>query len=108
MTVTVRDNPTEHRYEVFDGEDLAGYLAYKLTNEHIALTHTETDPAFRGRGLARQLVTEGLEDARRRGLTVSPFCPYVREVISQDTATYLDLVPRKDHERFGFANETPG
>jgi len=97
---TVRDNPDKNRYEIHDGEELAGFSEYKLSPGKIAFTHTEIDPAFNGRGLARQLVTEALEDARRRELAVLPFCPYVRKVIASDPARYLDLVPARDRERF--------
>ena len=106
MAITVRDNPTEHRYEIHDGEQLAGFTDYKLTGDRIAFIHTETEPAFQGRGLARQLVTEELDDARRRGLAVLPFCPYVRKVIAGSPDRFLDLVPLKDRARFELP-ETP-
>jgi predicted GNAT family acetyltransferase len=100
VAITVRDNPTENRYEIHDGDQLAGFSDYKLAQNRIAFTHTEVDPAFNGRGLARQLVTEELDDARRRGLAVLPFCPYVRKVIAGDPDRFLDLVPDKDRARF--------
>ena len=100
MTVTVRDNPAEHRYEIHDGDQLAGFSEYKLTGPRIAFLHTEVDPAFEGRGLGRRLVTEELDDARRRDLAVLPFCPYVRKVIAGAPEEYLDLVPAKDRARF--------
>jgi predicted GNAT family acetyltransferase len=100
VTVSVRDNPTEHRYEIYDGDQLAGFSEYKLTTDKISFTHTQTDPAFSGRGLAKQLVTHELDDARRRGLAVLPFCPYVRKVIAAHPEQYLDLVPARDRERF--------
>ena len=103
MTVTVRDNPAESRYEIYDDDQLAGFSEYKLTGTTMAFTHTEVDRAFARRGLAKQLVTEELDDARRRGLAVLPFCPYVRKVIAQNTATYLDLVPEKDRDRFAIS-----
>jgi predicted GNAT family acetyltransferase len=101
MSVTVRDHPDESRYEVYDGDELAGFAAYKLGTHQIAFTHTETDEAYAGRGLAKQLVSEALDDARHRGLAVLPFCSFVGKVIAEDTAAYLDLVPEKDRERFG-------
>ena len=101
MTATVRDNPAERRYEIYDGEQLAGFSVYKLTGDRIAFTHTEVDPAFGGRGLAKQLVVAELDDARRRGLAVLPFCPYVRKVIAEQADTYLDLVPGEERDRFG-------
>ena len=103
MSITVRDNAAETRYEIYDGEQLAGFSTYRLTGQQIAFTHTETDPAFSGRGLAKQLVTEELDDARRRSLTVLPFCAYVRKVIAENASTYLDLVPDRDRDRFGLA-----
>jgi predicted GNAT family acetyltransferase len=103
MSTTIRDNPAENRYEVFEDEQLAGFAVYQLTGQQIAFTHTEVGPAFGGRGLARQLVTEALDDARRRSLGVLPFCPYVRKVIADNAGTYLDLVPDADRDRFGLA-----
>jgi predicted GNAT family acetyltransferase len=101
MSSKISDNPTENRYEIYQDNELAGFVTYKLTGDEIAFTHTETLPAFTGKGVAKQLVTEALEDARFRGLAVLPFCPYVRRFISQNTAKYLDLVPENDRERFG-------
>ena len=103
MTPTVRENPAESRYEVYAEDQLAGFAVYKLTGQQIAFPHTEVASAFGGRGLARQLVTEALDDARRRNLEVLPFCPYVQKVISENADTYLDLVPETDREKFGFA-----
>jgi len=71
----------------------------------IAFTHTEIDQTFAGRGLAKQLVIDELDDVRTRGLAVLPFCPYIRKIIAQNATTYLDLVPEKDRERFGLAEE---
>jgi len=97
---TVRDNPTEHRYEIYDGDRLAGFSDYKLTQHKVTFLHTQVDPEFNGRGLARRLVIEELADARSRGLAVLPFCPYVRSVIARDPDRFLDLVPAKDRARF--------
>jgi len=98
--VTVQDNPAESRYEIHDDGQLAGFAAYELSPGHIAFTHTETEPAFAGRGLAKQLVTQALDDVRSRGLAVLPFCPYVQSVIARKPELYLDLVPAEGRARF--------
>ena len=103
MTATVRDDPAESRYEIYDGEQLAGFADYRLGDGQITLTHTEVDPEFGGRGLAKQLVGEALADARGRDLAVLPVCPYVRKVIADNAGMYLDLVPDADRDRFGLA-----
>ena len=97
---TVRDNPVRHRYEIHDGGQLAGFAEYRLDGQRITFTHTQTEPAFNGRGLARQLVIQALDDARRRELTVRPLCPYVRKVISSEPGRFLDLVTAEDRSRF--------
>jgi predicted GNAT family acetyltransferase len=97
---TIRDNPDNDRYEIHEDDQLAGFAAYEISDGTIAFTHTEVDRAFEGRGLARQLVTEALDDARRRDLAVRPHCSYVRKVIASDADQYLDLVPSGDRERF--------
>ncbi|MZE80747.1 GNAT family N-acetyltransferase [Streptomyces xinghaiensis] len=101
MSTAVRDNPAGNRYEIHEGERLAGFSAYRLTGRRIAFTHTETLPEFRGRGLAGRLVAGQLDDARRRGLAVLPFCPYVRQYIAEHADAYLGLVPTTDRARFG-------
>jgi predicted GNAT family acetyltransferase len=100
MTTIVSDNPTDSRYDVYSDGELAGFTTYELTGNQIAFNHTETFPAFAGKGLAKQLVAGALDDVRRRGLVVLPVCPYVRKFISLHAANYLDLVPADQRERF--------
>lgn len=95
----VMDNPDEQRYEVWEDGQLAGFVMYRIATDRIALVHTETDPAFAGRGLAKVLVTQALDDVRARGLGVLPFCPYVKSFIAKN-ADYLDLVPEEERARF--------
>jgi predicted GNAT family acetyltransferase len=108
VSVAVRDNPPRNRYEIYDGDQLAGFSDYHLADTTIAFTHTEILPAFAGRGLAKLLVTEELDDARRRGLAVRPFCPYVRKTIARNKSAYLDLVPESDRKRFGLSEKATG
>ncbi|AFR50340.1 putative acetyltransferase [Gordonia sp. KTR9] len=86
---TVRDNPEENRYDILvqtpGGETLAGFAEYRdrvSGTQDAPLTarvffHTEVDPDFGGRGLATILVTEALDDARARDLTIVGVCPLV-------------------------------
>lgn len=100
MSAIVRDNPEQNRYDIYADGQLAGFSEYKLRRGRIAFTHTEIGDGFSGRGLARKLVADELADARRRGLAVLPFCPYVRKVIAQNPDKFLDLVLAKDRVRF--------
>jgi hypothetical protein len=105
MSIEVHDNPSESRYEIHVDGQLAGFSTYKLGKDTIAFIHTEIAQAFGGRGLAGRLVTEELDEARRRGLGVLPFCPLVRQFIV-DHPDYLDLVPAQDRARFRLPETT--
>lgn len=96
---TVRDNPDESRYEIHEDGQVAGFAEYRLSGNRIDLTHTETDEAFAGRGLGKALARGVLDDARRRGLAVRPYCPFMRSFIARNEE-YLDLVPDADRQRF--------
>lgn len=99
MSIDVRDNPGEGRYEILVDGAVAGFTTYTLHSDRIALIHTEIAEEYGGRGLGARLVAEELDDLRRRGLQVLPFCPLVRQFI-EDHPPYLDLVPATDRARF--------
>jgi predicted GNAT family acetyltransferase len=87
----VVDNETDLRYEArLDGE-LAGWIQYRPLAGWTVLVHTESLPAFAGRGVASRLVRAALDDIRARGLHVTPACPYVAAYIHRHVE-YRDLV----------------
>lgn len=100
MTVEVRDNPAQSRFEIYDNGVRAGLADYVLAGDRISMTHTETSPEFSGRGLAKQLISYALDQARVRKLKVIPICPYALRVITENQAQYLDLVPADARARF--------
>jgi len=98
----VTDNPSASRYELHVGADLAGLVEYKLGHQDsvISFLHTEVGDAFQGQGLAGQLARHVLDDARKRGLSVLPFCPYINSWIKKHPE-YTDLVPAERRGDFG-------
>jgi predicted GNAT family acetyltransferase len=89
--VVVRDVPDAHRYEARIGDELAGFAAYRPKPGHITFTHTEVGAAYEGRGVGSQLARTALDDARTRGLRVTPLCPFIAAWIRRHPA-YADLV----------------
>jgi uncharacterized protein len=98
----VTDNPASSRYELHVGTELAGFVAYLLRQHDtvISLLHTEIEPAFQGAHLATHLARFSLDDARKRGLAVLPFCPYITSWIKKHPE-YTDLVPQGQRADFG-------
>ena len=97
--VAVADASERERYEIYVDGELAGFTEYKTRPGIIAFIHTEVDEAFQGRGLGDRLIAYALDDARKRGLAVLPFCPFVRSFI-QSHPDYVDLVPESQREAF--------
>jgi uncharacterized protein len=93
----VSDNRQTSRYEIEVDGKVAGFVAYRRTGSTIAMTHTEVDPAYEGRGLGSALVRRALDAARTEGAAVRPFCPFVRQYIKRHPE-YLDLVPEEERE----------
>jgi predicted GNAT family acetyltransferase len=100
MAEQVTDHPDRERYEIDVDGELGGFVQYHRAGDQIALIHTETDPKFRGHGLGGQLIAAVLDEARRDGLTVVPFCPFARSFI-EGHPEYADLVPADSRAEFG-------
>ena len=73
----VRDNPEQSRYELLRGGGVIGHATYRLDGPRLVVPYVEVDPAYEGRGLGSQLCAGLLEDARARGLSVDPQCPFL-------------------------------
>ncbi len=91
MPFIVTDNPAESRYELYDGETLAGVAAYRLAGTTVTFTHTEVDDAYEGQGAGSRLAREALDDSRARGRRVLARCPFISSWIERHP-DYADLL----------------
>lgn len=86
----VADNNDRKRYELVLGEE-AAFVEYILAKEMIVFTHTLVPQAYEGKGVANRVIRFALDDARARGLSVHPLCPFVAAFIRRHPE-YQDLV----------------
>lgn len=91
MDIKFADAPDRSRYELTSGDDLIGFIDYRLRDDVITMIHTEVGEAWSGQGHAGTLARSALDDARERGLSVVPSCPYVAAYIRKHQE-YADLV----------------
>lgn len=83
--LSVVRNDTAHRYEIHVGDILAGITMFRIDPKgRLHFPHTEVDPAFRGRGLARRLVAGAMTDVAARGEAVVPHCPVVSAYLREN------------------------
>jgi predicted GNAT family acetyltransferase len=102
METSVVDVPDRGRFEIRLGDRVVGLASYHVEHGTMTLPHTEVDPSVGGRGLGSALVAGVLAAARERGLTVLPYCSFVRHYIQQHPEE-VDLVAEDDRPHFGLA-----
>jgi uncharacterized protein len=86
-----RDDANERYTGTVEGKT-AAVAAFSPAARLIVFTHTQTDQAFEGQGVASQLVRWALDDVRARGLHVVAVCPFVRAFIERHRDEYGDLI----------------
>ena len=87
---TVRDNKARSRFEL-DAEGGLAFANYRATPQAVIITHTETPPALRCRGIASELVEGALALIRADGRKVIAGCGFVVAYLGKHPE-YADLV----------------
>jgi len=73
-------------FEIYFDSKKAGEMTYTWAGEDkFIIDHTEVDPAYNGKGLAKQLVYAGVDYARKNSKKVIPLCPYAKATIEKNT-----------------------
>lgn len=90
MTDGVRDNRDRRRYELeVDGQVV--YAAYRREGGTDYITYVEAPPSLRGTGAAGRLMAALAEDAKQKGLKITPICGYAAAWLRR-SHTYRDLL----------------
>jgi uncharacterized protein len=103
--ISVENIPELCRYQIRVDGEVAGFSAYEIQGGHTAFMHTEIDGRFARRGLGVRLVAYALDDVRAKGVSVLPFCPFVRSFMLSHPE-YIDLVPESERASFGLGADS--
>ena len=92
MTTTFKDAPDRSRYELYDGEELLGWMDYRPAGASVILAHTEVAANHEGEGLGGIVVRESLDAVAADGKTVIPTCPFAAAYIKRhpELARHVD------------------
>ncbi len=77
------NNETRSRFELLIDGRLATFIDYVDHGYALELTHTVTEPEFRGRGLAGELVDFALTRIEVEKKRLIPACSYVAERVAK-------------------------
>src|SRR3954467_1313982 len=100
MDAKVVDVPERGRFEVRVDDRVVGLASYHVDGTTMTLPPTELDPSVGGQGIGTALGAGVLAAARERGLTVLPYCSFIRHYIQQHP-DQMDLVAAEDRPHFG-------
>ncbi len=73
----------EHRSAAYYKDDRIGECDFEETPQGWNLYHTEVDPAFEGKGIAKRLVYCVLSEAERSKADISASCSYAAKILNQ-------------------------
>ena len=73
----VVDNELEDRFELWRGDRLAGFAAYRRRDGGTVFVHTVIEPEFEGKGLGSVLARHSLDATVARGEKIIPVCPFI-------------------------------
>lgn len=63
----------------------AGRITYSWAgNDRIIIDHTEVDPAFKGKGVGKELVLKAVHFAREEKINIIPLCPFAKNVFDRN------------------------
>lgn len=86
------------RYQISQGDDVAGFAQYVDADGARVFFHTVIDEAYGGRGLGGKLIAAALDDTRAAGLKASPVCSFVQHYLDKhEEYSDLGVAPTGEH-----------
>lgn len=100
METAIEQNTEQSRYELMDGDVVAGFVEYRDKGEYVELTHTEVDPSYKGQGLASRLASAVLDSLRNEQRSIEPSCTFINGYLKKHPE-YAELVPADRQAEYG-------
>ena len=91
MDLDLRDDTENKQFELLVDGERAGLAAYRVRDGITVITHSEVDPAMRGKGLGGELARRTLDHLRSTGARVIPSCPFFAKYVAEHPS-YNDIL----------------
>ncbi len=81
--ITIECIENESRSVAYDGDKKIGECDWRDNGENCIIYHTEVDPEYGGKKIAKRLVYSVVEQAERRKKNIIPTCSYAAKVLGE-------------------------
>jgi len=81
-------NGAKYRYELYVGDQLAGFAQYHDSGNRVVFTHSEVDKKFAGQGLGKVLAGGALDDVVARAKVIVPRCEFIAGYLQKNQEKY--------------------
>lgn len=82
----------EGLFFIEDHREQIARLDIKISNKTLVALHTEVNPAYEGKGLAKKMFQQMVDYARENNLKVKAECSYVNLQFKKDPGEYADVL----------------
>ncbi len=86
MEIIIKEKESKGFVMARYAEERAGVMTYSIpSSDFIIIDHTEVEPAFKGKGVGKQLLYKIVEMAREKNIKILPLCPYAKAMFEKLT-----------------------
>ena len=79
------EQETKGAYFIEDNSERVAEMTYSVAGtDRIIIDHTEVDDNYRAKGLGEMMVRKAVADARQKGISIIPLCPFARSVFNKN------------------------
>lgn len=72
---------SQHRSVAYNGDKEVGECTFIADNNKWIINHTGVISEYEGKGIARKLLLEIVNQARKKGIKIQPVCSYAQRVL---------------------------
>ncbi len=89
--IQIKYNEKGHQSLAYDEDKIIGRCDYQIKEGKWYITHTVVMSEYGGRGIAKSLVKEVIEQARKRNVKIVPICSYAQKMMTSSDE-YKDVL----------------
>ncbi len=85
MEIQNEEMESKGSYFIKEGSEKVAEMTYSIAGtDRIIIDHTEVSDAYRGSGVGEKMVKKAVDDARSKGISIVPLCPFARSVFNKN------------------------